>query len=300
MSGLLLVDKPAGVTSHDVVGKVRRIFGQREVGHTGTLDPFATGLLVLALGRATRIARFVEAEDKRYLGTVRLGRATTTFDLEGDTTAEAEVPLIERPVIERTLASLTGTIAQRAPAFSAIKVGGERLYAKARRGEEVEAPVRQVTIHELRLLELALPDLSIETRVSKGTYIRSLAVQIGEGLGLPAHLTVLRRTAVGAHRVESARTIEQLEGRAEELVPLEAALPHLPAIRCDAQLAKDVRHGRPLSAEAIAGRVDGILSDGAELRLLSENGEVLGIGVFSSGKRAVSYACVLTPQDQET
>jgi tRNA pseudouridine55 synthase len=294
----LLVDKPAGVTSHDVVGKVRRIFGQREVGHTGTLDPFATGLLVLALGRATRIARFVEAEEKRYTGTVRLGRATTTYDLEGDVTGEKEVGLIERSVIDRALTSLTGTIQQKAPAFSAIKVDGERLYAKARRGEEVDAPVRTVTIHQLSLVEMALPDLVIETRVSKGTYIRSLAVQLGEALGLPAHLVALRRTAVGAHLVSAAKTIEQLEGRAEELVPIEAALPQLSAIRCDEKLAKDVRHGRPLLADAIQGRVEGALSDGAELRLVDENGSVLGIGVFSAGKRAVSYACVLTPPDQ--
>jgi tRNA pseudouridine55 synthase len=304
-TGVLLVDKPQGLTSHDVVGRVRRIFGQREVGHTGTLDPMATGLLILALGRATRIARFIESQAKRYTGTVRLGRATTTFDAEGDTTATAELGLIERSAIDRALASLTGEIEQRPPAFSAIKVGGERLYAKARRGEEVEAPVRTISIHALALLEVALPDLVIDVRCSKGTYIRSLAVQIGDALGVPAHLAALRRTEIGSHRVETAKSLDALAGDPSELIPIEAALLELPALHLDGPLTADVRHGRPLKAGAVRARVHDRFSAGAELRLVAEGGEVLAVGIAELGsgelqvaedqKRAVSYACVLTP-----
>lgn len=304
-SGLLVVDKPAGITSHDVVGRARRIFGQREVGHTGTLDPFATGVLVLALGRATRIARFVEAQEKRYVGTVRLGTATATYDREGEITAEAPVPALDRAAIDRALRSLTGEIAQRAPAFSAIKVGGERLYAKARRGEEVEAPIRNITIHALSAIEIALPELIIDVACSKGTYIRSLAVQIGEALGLPAHLAELRRTAVGPHRVETARALDGLTGDPAELVSIEAALAHMPAVLLDDRLEADVRHGRPLLAGGLEGRIQGSFSKDGELRLVSEAGKVLAVGIAELGsdalagspreKRAVSYACVLTP-----
>ncbi|MCK6547125.1 tRNA pseudouridine(55) synthase TruB [Myxococcota bacterium] len=306
-SGVLLVDKPAGITSHDVVGRVRRIFGQREVGHTGTLDPMATGLLVLTLGRATRLARFIEATEKVYTGTVRLGRATTTYDAEGDTTAEVGpevVAAIDTPRIRAALASLTGSIQQTVPAFSAVKVDGERLYAKARRGEAVDAPVREVDIHALELLRFAPPDVDVEARVSKGTYIRSLAVQIGDALGVPAHLAALRRTRVGSHRVEDARTLDALTGDPSELVAPADALGELARIVLDAERARDVTFGRPLPIEALRGLELGGRRAGDPLRLVDGRGELLAIGLFEHdgdvlataprGSRAVRYACVLT------
>jgi tRNA pseudouridine55 synthase len=309
LTGVLLVDKPGRMTSHDVVGRVRRIFGQREVGHTGTLDPMATGLLVLTLGRATRIGRFLEASDKRYLGTITLGCATTTFDRDGEPTETMSIDRlrekIDRARVEEALRSLVGARMQKAPPFSAIKVDGERLYARARRGERVEAPEREVRIFELALRRFDLPDVEIEAHVSKGTYIRSLAVELGERLGAPAHLSMLRRTEVGVHDVKDARGLDALEGDARELMRMEDALAHLPRIVVDPARAKDVVHGRVLSAEAVRTLASGAIAfeAGAPILLLSEASELLAIGetVMSSADlpsaaanaRAIGYACVL-------
>lgn len=306
-SGVLLVDKPGGMTSHDVVARVRRIFGQREVGHTGTLDPMATGLLVLTLGRATRLARFIEATEKVYSGTVRLGRATTTFDAEGETTTEVSVDVVaalDEARIRGALAALTGSIHQAVPAFSAVRVDGERLYARARRGETFETPVRAVDIHALELVRLALPDLELEARVSKGTYIRSLAVQIGDALGVPAHLAALRRTRVGSHRVEAAHALDALRGDPTELVAPAEALGELARIVLDAERARDVTFGRPLPVEVLGDLELGGRRAGEPLRLVDPSGELLAIGLFEhdgdvlaaapQGSRAVRYACVLT------
>lgn len=304
MTGVLLVDKPKGMTSHDVVGAVRRIFGQREVGHTGTLDPLATGLMVLALGRATRIARFIEAADKRYDGTVVLGRATATFDGEGEVTEERSIEGIDAEKIRAALRGLEGTIVQRVPAYSAVKVDGERLYARARRGETVEPPEREVTIFSLAMKSFDTPELAIETHVSKGTYIRTLAVQIGAALGVPAHLGALRRTSVGAHRIESARTLDRLQGTADELVRMEDALAHLASIRLDGRLAGDVGHGRPLSAGSLHRIETPSFLAGDAVLLLSPEGELCAVGIATLDQarlasadpadRALGYACVLS------
>lgn len=305
-TGVLLIDKPRGVTSHDVVGRVRRIFGQREVGHTGTLDPMATGLLVLGLGRATRIARFIEAAEKRYTGTITLGRATTTFDAEGDTTAVAEVSGLDEGRVREALARLVGVRAQRVPAFSAVKVGGERLYSRARRGEAVEAPERVVTIHALELTRFAPPELDVVARVSKGTYIRTLAVEVGAGLGLPAHLTGLRRTHVGQHRVEAARSLEALTGDPGELIPMTDALGHLPRVSLAGPVARDVCYGRVLVAGVLRNSGSDLSAYGRDDPVLLMDGEaLLAIGVATLGSaevagapaeaRAFSYACVLAP-----
>lgn len=321
-SGVLLVDKPGGWTSHDVVAKVRGIFGQREVGHTGTLDPLATGLLVLTLGRATRLGRFIEATEKVYRGTVCLGRSTTTFDAEGETVDEAPVPTLAPEQVAQAMASLTGTLDQPVPAFSAVKVGGERLYAKARRGEVVEAPVRRVTIHAFRAVgdeplgqvpaALGLPDIgplaaglvSFEARVSKGTYIRTLAVQLGQALGVPAHLAALRRTRVGALGIEGARRIEELRGDPGELLSMAESVGHLAALHLEEDALAAVAHGRPLTAGQVrAGAADWEV--GEALALLGPTGALVAVGTAELSaraaraagdrERAVSYACVLAP-----
>jgi tRNA pseudouridine55 synthase len=285
LCGVLLVDKPTGMTSHGAVDRVRRIFGQREVGHTGTLDPMATGLLVMTLGRATRIARFIEATDKSYLGTVTLGRSTTTFDVEGETTEERSIASVDEERVRTALRTLLGTRMQRVPTFSAVKVDGERLYSKARRREAIEAPEREVTIHELELCALALPDVAIRARVSKGTYIRSLAVELGWALDVPAHLSALRRTHVGPHCVERARPLEALAGDASEAIGMAEALAHLPAIAVEGSAAEDVRHGRPLPA---GGR-----RVGETVVILGPDREVWAMGIV--GDERISYACVLVP-----
>lgn len=246
VTAVALVDKPSGVTSHDVVQQLRRAFGQSQVGHTGTLDPAATGLMVVTLGRATRIARFLEATDKTYVGRIRLGRSTTTWDGEGDTVAEAKVPELRSEDVQAVLSSLIGPFEQTVPAFSAIKVGGERLHERARRGEVFEGPKRSVVVHELSLLEHDGVDVRVRARVSKGTYIRSLAMEIGLRLGVPAHLAALRRECVGIHDVAAAHPPKRFAEEAPPLISPARALAHLPARRVDARELGAVAQGRPL------------------------------------------------------
>jgi tRNA pseudouridine55 synthase len=290
-TGLLLLDKPAGITSHDAVRAVRRAFGQREVGHAGTLDPMATGLLVVALGRATRLLRFVEAAAKRYTGTVCLGIATETYDAEGRITAEAPVGPLDRGAVAAALASLEGQIEQAVPPYSAVKVGGERLHAKARRGEAFTAPVRTVTVHALIATRVAPPWIDIEARVSKGTYVRSLAVQIGAQLGLPAHLSALRRTEIGGFSVDAARPIAAIEGRPEELLPIGAAVAHLPALEVDPTGAEDVRHGRRLGTARVQAGLSAPIAPGDAVRI-ERDGALLAIGL-GRDDGGLDYACVL-------
>lgn len=304
---MLLVDKPGGMTSHDVVQRVRRIFGQREVGHTGTLDPMATGLMVLTLGRATRLGRFLEAADKDYDGTVVLGRATTTYDAEGETTEEAPYDVTEAQ-LDEAIASLTGTIDQQVPAFSAVKVDGVRLHERARKNEEVERPTRTVTIASLEATRVALPEIDVRCSVSKGTYIRTLAVQLGEKLGTVAHLSALRRTRVGPHRVDDARTLDDLEGTEAELVTPADALAHMARAVLSAKELEDVRHGRPLTAGQIrALGVEGDAEDpvlllnpdgsaAAVARLLHDSATTAGL---PARDRAIAYFCVLDTPDPE-
>ena len=302
-TGVLLIDKPHGMSSHDAIRVVRRAFGQRDVGHTGTLDPMATGLMVVMLGRATRVARFVEAREKAYVGTVTLGRATTTWDAEGEVTELASVPELPQHAIERALSRLVGEIEQEVPIYSAVKVGGERLYQKARRGDAVEAPKRMVTIHELAATEIDLPELEIAVRCSKGTYVRSLAVQIGRALEMPAYLSRLRRTKVGRYDVKDAIRLDALRGAPEELLPLASAVEHLPQLEVDARAAEDVRHGRPLSVRDVGSLIRGAgLEKGAAMAVVKD-GELLAVAEASLGSaelgqaalsdRAVGYACVL-------
>ncbi len=242
------MDKPAGPTSHDVVARARRVFGTRAVGHSGTLDPFATGLLVLLVGRATRLARFVEAEAKSYLARARLGVATTTDDLTGE-----ELPNGREPSdpgltgVAAALATLLGPQRQRPPAFSAKQVGGVRSYVRARRGEVVVLPETEVVIHALEVVGYEFPYLQFRATVSAGTYIRALARDLGERLGVGAHLTALRREAVGSLRVERAVPLDRLEIGA--LLPPTAVLPHLPQVAVLAAQADAIGRGQTIPAE---------------------------------------------------
>ncbi len=299
--GFLALDKPTGWTSHDVVKRCRRVYGQREVGHTGTLDPLATGLLVVALGRATRLARFVESEDKTYLAEVILGVATDTFDADGTVTETAPV-FVERERVEAVLQGLVGALDQTVPAFSAVKVKGERLYRKARRGETVEAPVRQIHVHELDLLQFEGDRLTVRTRVSKGTYVRSLAVQIGERLGLPGHLAKLRRTSIGRLSVDVARSPEALTGSAFELIEEAEVLAGRPTVRAVGAAAEDVRCGRPLSGHQLFEGGAVAWNPGDTLVILGPDGAVTAMAEAREDARsaqgdpdapAIRYLCVL-------
>lgn len=210
MDGLLLVDKPAGMSSFDVVRWVRRVAGTRKVGHTGTLDPLATGLLPIVVGKCTKLARFLSLDAKAYEFGMQLGRETASGDAEGEVVRECGWEHVTRADFERVLTQFQGEISQRPPVFSAIKIDGKRAYQRARDGEEVEMAARPVQIHSLDLLELALPDARLHTHCGAGTYVRSLARDIGEALGSCAFATSIRRTQVGDFSLSEARPLEEI------------------------------------------------------------------------------------------
>ena len=212
MEEIILIDKPEGISSFGVVARVRRVLRDREgkkvkVGHTGTLDPFATGLLILLAGKATKRSNEFLKKDKEYEATVLLGKTSTTGDPEGEISKGSDkVPTREE--IEKVLKSLTGEIMQKVPVFSAVKINGERAYKLARKGEKVETPTRKVTIYEIKILDYTYPELKIRSKVSSGTYIRTLGEDIGEKLGTGAYLTALRRTKIDDYSVENAESLE--------------------------------------------------------------------------------------------
>ncbi|MDQ2670998.1 MAG: tRNA pseudouridine(55) synthase TruB [Gemmatimonadota bacterium] len=240
------MDKPAGITSHDVVRLARRAYGTRAVGHTGTLDPFATGLLVLLLGAATRLARFVEAERKTYLATARLGWRTETDDLTGQPASPAaDVTRLDPDAVRRALTGMIGAQRQRPPAYSAKRLAGERAYAMARRGEALELAEVPVTVYAVEPIEIRLPLVVFRTTVSAGTYIRALARDLGERLDVGGHLTALRREAIGALRVDDAVPADALHSGVP-LLPPEAVLRRFPEVELDAEGRGHAVHGRVL------------------------------------------------------
>ncbi len=257
MEGILIIDKPAGLTSHDVVSRVRRLAGQRRVGHSGTLDPLATGVLVLCLGRATRLVEYLTGLPKHYEGTVRLGFTTSTYDAEGEKIPGGPVPALSPADLEPILDRFRGPIEQVPPIYSAIKQDGRPLYQMARRGEAVAAPPRAVTIYRLEVRDWTAPDLQIRVECSAGTYIRSLAHDIGQALGCGGYLAALRRTAVGAMALDRAVPLDDLspETLPEHLLPPEAAVAHLPTLSVAEAEAEALIQGRslPIAADHPAG-----------------------------------------------
>jgi len=210
--GILLIDKPTGLTSHDVVGRVRRILGQKSVGHTGTLDPLASGLMLLVLGEATKLSQYLMAEDKTYLADIKLGETTTTLDRMGEVLSAKPVELEENQV-HSTINSLNGDFEWPVPIFSAKKVDGEKLYEKARRGEEIELPVKTMSFFDVTLKHLQLPMVQVQLSCSKGGFIRTWADQMGQLLGVGGHLSELRRLRVGSYHLDDATTLEELESQ---------------------------------------------------------------------------------------
>ena len=272
----MLVDKPAGKTSHDIVQHVRRALGIRAAGHTGTLDPFATGLLVVLVGRATRLARFVEAQPKTYLATGRLGIRTTTDDLTGEVIGPESAALLPETRVRDSLAGFLGTQAQRPPQFSAKRVGGERSYRKARRGEAVELAEVDITVHAIALVAYRPPEFDFRVTVSPGTYVRAIARDLGEQLGIGAHLTRLRREAIGSLRVESAVSLDRLSPAA--LIPPRGVLADLPAVELDEAGRNDVAHGRAVVDSGAAGQ----RGSGADVALLAA-GELVAMARAENG-----------------
>ena len=292
LSGLLLVDKPGlGLaacegdlpstshdrlpTSHDVVQRVRRWSGQKRIGHTGTLDPLASGLLVLCLGTATRLVEYYQGHDKSYRMTVRLGVTTDSYDCTGQIIDQATVPPLTEAAIERALEPFRGTVQQRPPAFSAIKQGGEALYRRARRGEEIDLPVRDVTFHSILLISFRSPDrIELAVLSSAGAYMRSLAHDLGNALGCGATLTSLRREAAGPFRIEDAHTLEAIEQAAASGTFTELLLPgsvglDLPRRALTPDEARRLGHGQVVYLE---GPFDSEIAAGFD-----DHGELLGI-----------------------
>lgn len=268
--GLLLVDKPEGITSHAIVDRVRRVISSRRIGHAGTLDPMATGLLVLLLGRATRLAPYLDAEPKVYRARIRFGASTTTDDIQGDPVAQAPPP--EQVVVDRAIAGLTGHLLQRPPAYSAKQIGGVRAYAAARRGVPLALEPVPVVVHEWRVLGRAGADLDVEITCGGGTYIRALARDLGEATGSAAHLAALRRLRSGRFDVSAAITMDALEtGAFDVLAPSDAVaqLPREPVGELD---ARRIAHGQAIPARA-AGEVAAICHDDELLAVAVREGD---------------------------
>jgi tRNA pseudouridine55 synthase len=281
-SGLVVVDKPGGITSHDVVARVRRLADTRKVGHAGTLDPMATGVLVLGLNRATRLLGHLTLTDKSYRATIRLGVSTTTDDAEGEVLESRTTEGLTDEAVRTALAAFVGEIDQVPSAVSAIKVEGRRAHARVRAGEDVELPARRVTIRELVVVSTALDvaEVEIEVHCSSGTYVRAIARDLGRVLGVGGHLTALRRTAVGPFALDSARTLEQLADEFTMTPIADAARATFPALELDDGMADAVRVGRALDV-TLAGLTAVFAPDGAFLALYEpREGTARPVAVF--------------------
>lgn len=275
---MLVVDKPSGPTSHDVVDRVRRGLRQRRVGHTGTLDPFATGVLPVCLGMATRLARFFTDGEKRYRATIRLGFATTTDDLTGEPLHEPRPVAVDDDALRAACVALVGTRPQVPPAFSAKRVGGRRLYDLARAGRTVEREAVLVTVHAFDVLARDGDRLDVGVRCGPGTYVRALARDLGMALGVGAHLTALRRTRSGGFGLDAAVTLDALDpGR---IVPLDALLPDWPAVRLTARGREAVSHGRDITQDLAA---DEWPPDAPHVRLLDDGARLVAVAVPRKG-----------------
>lgn len=307
MDGVLIIDKPEGMTSHDVVARARKIIGERRIGHTGTLDPFATGVLVLLVGSATRIAQFLSGAEKEYEAVIRLGYSTNTGDVTGERVepaSQAKAPSLRKEEVESAITSLRGEIEQLPPMYSAKKIAGRKLYEHARRGEEVARESVRVTIHQFDLLtpkdgflDSSDGTLDIQVRVvcSAGTYIRTLAEDLGKELGVGgAHLIELRRTRAGQFGIDGALTLAALAETftqhhlIEALISPHDALSYLPAIDLDDEQFRRTLHGvvLPLSEN------DQQLSHGDSIRL-SRSNELIAVGKFDAERRTIHPSVVL-------
>lgn len=274
-----MVDKPGGMTSHDVVARIRRLAKTRRVGHGGTLDPMATGVLIIGVNKATRLLTYVIGAEKSYSATIRLGESTITDDAEGESTAKASTAGVTDARIREVLATQLGEIDQIPSAVSAIKINGQRAYKRVRDGEDVEIPARRITIHKLEVLAITRPedadaiDVEIDVTCSSGTYIRAIARDLGSALGVGGHLTALRRTAVGGLTLAESSTLAELEERAPDVISLpmaEAASRAFPRREATEEESRTLSHGGPLVPVGIQGPYAVFDPAGKLLAILSE------------------------------
>jgi len=286
--GIVVVDKPQGWTSHDVVGRMRRLAQTKKVGHAGTLDPMATGVLVIGIGKATKLLTYFVGHGKTYQATIRLGQSTVTDDAEGEVTSSADASGVTEFALADAVAELTGDIQQRPSAVSAIKVDGQRAYKRVRDGEDVELPARPVTVSRFEILELhregEFLDVGVLVEVSSGTYIRALARDLGSFLGVGGHLTALRRTAVGDITLDNAYSLDDLsalidDGQPLPLLPLaEAAASALPVVRIDATQATALGFGQPIQVSAPATQAASVIAPaGGEVAAITQSGSLAAI-----------------------
>jgi len=287
-SGLVIVDKPAGWTSHDVVARIRRLAGTRRVGHAGTLDPMATGVLVVGIEKATRLLGHLALTEKEYLATIRLGQATDTGDAGGKVVSAAPAGGLTLAQVRAAAASLTGEIQQVPPAVSAVKVGGRRAYQLAREGRAPVLAARAVVVHEFTICDPrpggpdgSLLDVTAAVRCSSGTYVRALARDLGGSLGVGGHLTMLRRTQVGPYRLADARTLDEL-ARDLRVMPLaEAAAAAFPVRSLTETETRELSHGATLDAAGSAGPVAALAADGTLVALVEDrDGRARPLAVF--------------------
>ena len=276
ISGVLVVDKPVGMTSHDVVQVIRNGTGLRRAGHTGTLDPRASGVLVVLVGPAVRLSEFVSASDKRYQAIIRLGSTTDTFDADGKVTQPAQPVNVTEEQFGKVLATFVGEIEQVPPPYSAVKVQGRKAYEMARQGEEVELAPRKITVHHLEVLEWAPPEVVIDVHCSSGTYVRSLANDLGAALGCGAYLVGLRRTKSGRFSLREATPLRKLQESFhagdwyQYLIPAAEALAEWPAVELSPDDVENVRHGHRVKAgpNAKSGSVRGVSTQGELVALM--------------------------------
>ncbi|MBL8130880.1 MAG: tRNA pseudouridine(55) synthase TruB [Anaerolineae bacterium] len=297
--GFLNIDKPRGMTSHDVVNHIRRVMRTRQVGHAGTLDPMATGVLVVCVGAATRLSDYVMSDTKAYRAIVRLGVETDTYDADGKVVVEADASTVSRQQVEDALAGFRGDILQTPPAFSAIKRGGKKLYELARQGKAVELPPRPVSIFSLEVVEWQPSQVTLNVVCSAGTYIRSIAHDLGAALGVGAHLTGLTRTASGDFQLARATPLDTLiasqDASAYVIAPA-AALRHYPRVTLEAAETDDLRHGRRIPAGSLLpnGADD---AGGSVVMAFDRNNRLIAVCALRDGGLHPSKVFAETPDD---
>lgn len=291
MTGLLLVDKPAGMTSHDVVDHLRRATGIRRIGHTGTLDPNATGLLVLCIDKATRLSEHLTGLDKVYEGTMRLGLTTSSYDLDGEILEERPVPDLTLEMLQEKCNKYIGDIEQLPPMVSAVKVGGERLYKLARKGATVERQPRAVTVYDFTVLSYEAPDARVRVACTSGTYVRALCHDVGQDIGCGAVLADLRRTKVGDFELANARPVAEFttpESVAEHLMPMDSALT-LPEVRIKSASIPNVISGNTLGPPDFR---EPCTTGEGWVQIKSERGKLIALGIVEH----TSYGAVVYPK----
>jgi tRNA pseudouridine55 synthase len=305
-SGILVVDKPAGISSAGVVARVKRMLGAVKVGHTGTLDPFARGVLVCCINQATKLAQFLLHEPKTYLAELTLGIDTDTQDATGRVVAQRRWQGVTQEALEGLLPRFSGRISQQPPVYSALKHEGTPLYAHARAGRPVHKPPRPVTVYHLRVVEMALPRACFEVRCSAGTYVRTLGADMGEALGCGGHLSGLTRTESGGFRLEQALSLEALEALSlpgaagAPLIPMARALPGVPELVAEAPLIERIRHGRRLGRHDFGEPGGGLAGEAAGLvKVLDAQGDLAAVLRAAPDAEELQYCAVFEKSSPE-